>query len=286
MTRIASLYRYPVKSMGGNTLQSTALQVNGIPGDRCWVVRDEERGGIRGGKRFPALMGMQATLDAEPHDGQLSPPATIEFADGTRAQTSDADINERLSAAIGSPVTLWPLLPREQVEHYLRMPLPEGTDPDAYFREVFARTADEPLPDLSKFPAELMTYESPPGTYFDAYPLLIMSRASLASLQSAAPEQQMDVRRFRPNIVLDIDADGFPEEAWAGRTATLGTAVLKMELACPRCVMTTHGFGDLPKDPGVMRALVKHNDGNLGIYASVIEAGTIAVGDTLQLDDG
>ena len=55
---IHSLYRYPVKSMGGDTLNSTALTTKGIPGDRCWTVKDEERGGIKGGKRFPQLMDL------------------------------------------------------------------------------------------------------------------------------------------------------------------------------------------------------------------------------------
>ena len=69
---ISTIYRYPVKSMGGDTLQQTNLTTNGIPGDRCWTLKDEERGGIKGGKRFPHLMSMHATLEQEP-DEQTPP---------------------------------------------------------------------------------------------------------------------------------------------------------------------------------------------------------------------
>ena len=282
MPQLTHIYRYPVKSMGGDTLNSADLGPRGIPGDRCWTLKDEERGGIKGGKRFPALMGMHAALDRAPTDGERSPPATITLSDGRQIRSGDSDANTRLTEAVGAPVSLWPL-PEDQLDHDRRMPPPAGTDPVAALREVFARTEDEPLPDLSAFPAELMTYEAPPGTYFDAYPLLLMSHASLASMQAAAGESNFDVRRFRPNLLVDTGDSGFPEEAWAGRHVRIGSAELKIEMVCPRCVMTTHGFGDLPKDPKIMRTLVQRNDGNLGVYATVSQPGTVQVGDTLEI---
>lgn len=279
---INALYRYPVKSMGGDNLDHTALTKNGIPGDRCWTVKDEERGGIKGGKRFPQLMDMHAVLEHEPDALTLSPPVAITLPDQSHTHSTDPNVNQALSAAIGSPVSLWPLLSADQLEHYRRPPNPENFDQMAYFRALFARTDDEPLPDLSAFPEELFIYESSPGTYFDAFPLLIMTTASLNAMATATAESNFDVRRFRPNIILDTDADGFVENSWVGKRLQLGSAILQINAICPRCVMTTHGFADLPKDPRVMRHLVQQNEGNLGVYASIEQSGNIKLGDQVE----
>ena len=279
---ISALYRYPVKSMGGDNLDNTALTKNGIPGDRCWTVKDEERGGIKGGKRFPQLMDMHAVLEHEPDTLTLSPPVAITLPDQSHTHSTDPNVNQALSAAIGSPVSLWPLLSADQLEHYRRPPNPENFDQMAYFRALFARTDDEPLPDLSAFPEELFIYESSPGTYFDAFPLLIMTTASLNAMATATAESNFDVRRFRPNILLDTDADGFVENSWVGRRLQVGSAILQINAICPRCVMTTHGFADLPKDPRVMRHLVRQNEGNLGVYASIEQSGNIKLGDQVE----
>lgn len=280
---LTAIYRYPVKSMGGHTMPETLLTENGMPGDRCWTVKDEERGGIKGGKRFPELMSMYAELLAEPDETNPSPPVQITLPDGTTVQADDTSINDKLSGAVNSPVSLWPLLPKDQLDHYLRDPMPEGVDQEAALREVFARTPDEPMPDISTFPPEVFIYETPPGTYFDAFPLLIMSTSALQRM-AEVNDSNFDVRRFRPNLLVETDQPGFPENDWVGRTVRLGGATLKVEMQCPRCIMTTHGFNDLPRDPKVMRALVQANNGDLGVYASVLTPGKVSVGDKLIID--
>ena len=280
-TTLSKIYRYPIKSMGGHTLSTTQLTAQGVPGDRCWTLKDEERGGIKGGKRFPQLMSMSATLNSEPTEQNPSPPATITLPDGRTLLTTADDTAAALSEAVGAPISIWPLLPADQIEHYQRAAPDPGTDMESYLREVFARTAEEPLPDLSAFPPELMMYESPPGTYFDAYPLLIISLGALQALQDSEFSSLFDVRRFRPNLVVDTGTVGFDENQWQGKSVQIGDATLSIELPCPRCVMTTHACEELPKDPKVMRALVQLNEGNLGIYANVTTPGKISVGDPL-----
>lgn len=280
---ISNIYRYPVKSMAGETLNSVVVGANGIPGDRAWAVRDEVAGGIRGGKKFPRLMEFSSRYADTPAD-KGSSPAVITLPSGENADTGDADINQILSEALEHKVSLWPLLSADMLDHY-RRGAPEHEDMEQELRAMFAREPHEPLPDLSIFPPELVEFESPPGTYFDAFPILILSKASLASMQKARPDSVFSERRFRPNFLIDDTEPGvaFPEQQWEGQRLQIGSVVLKCEVTCPRCVMTTHGFAELPKDPSIMRSLVTENGGNLGLYASVETPGTISAGDQLTL---
>jgi hypothetical protein len=285
--RIEEIRRYPIKSMAGEALDAVTLGARGLPGDRAWAVRDEVRGGIRGAKKIPALMRLAAAYPSAPA-AQGSSPAVITLPDGSTCRTGDPDVNERLSRALDHRVSLWPLLPPEALDHY-RRGAPTHADFEQEMRAVFGRAPDEPLPDLTVFPPELFEFESPLGTYFDAFPLLLMTTRSLRTMQERHPASRFDVRRFRPNLVVDTPdtegAGGFPEAAWAGRRLRVGDAVLQVTVTCPRCVMTTHGFEDLPKDPGIMRALVKETGGQLGVYATVETAGTVRVGDGVALVD-
>ena len=272
---VTTIYRYPVKSMMGETLSDADIGGAGIPGDRGWAVRDEKRGGIRGGKKIPQLMTLAA---------QSGPAAPLITApDGDSASASSEGINEWLSDKLGHPVTLWPLLPADQLDHY-RRGAPDTEDFEQELRAVFGRLPDEPLPDLAGL-GELLEFESPPGTYFDAFPMSIMSQQSLNTMNQLEGESQFDVRRFRPNLLVDIpDTDHpFPEQAWVGKTLSVGSVTLKIDMRCPRCAMTTHGFSDLPKDAQIMRKLVANSEGNLGIYASVVQAGNVTAGDSVSV---
>lgn len=283
MTQITQLYRYPVKSFAGERLEQTELAERGIPGDRAWCLRDAT--GTVGAKKFPQLMSAQARLLEPATTDRVSPPVEITLPDGQMLLTTDTDAGTLLSAFTEQPIAIWPLVDATNLAHYRRAQA-VNTQPteesEAQLRAVFARLDDEPLPDFSLFPPDVFEFETAPGTYFDAFPLLIMSNAALELLSKSAPEQDFDVRRFRPNIMVETKASGFIENEWIGKDCQIGEAIVHIEMACPRCIMTTHPVAHLPKDPRIMRSLVKHNDGNLGVYASIVRPGRIRCGDTLE----
>ena len=268
---LVQIFRYPIKSMMGESLESAQITDNGLVGDRAWAVRDEERGGIRGGKKIPALMTLAAATAA--------PGPTIIAPDGDSACAGEDGIHEWLSGKLNHPVTLWPILPADQLDHY-RRGAPDSDDFEAELRAVFGRLPDEPLPDLAPF-MEVLEFESPPGTYFDAFPLMLMSRQSLDTMSRRNPDAKFDIRRFRPNLLIDVPGEDhpFPEQQWVGKTIQIGDVVLEIPSTCPRCSMVTHPLAELPKDPAIMRALVQQAEGNLGVYAKVRTLGKVSSGD-------
>ena len=284
--RVTQIWRHPVKSMQGERLDATRLGPLGVPGDRGWAIRDEVRGGIVGAKKIAALMQCRARYVSEPRgDEAVMPAPEIETPDGALFRADAEDANARLGASLGRSVTLHPRHPATDLAHHLRA-APDNADFEIELRATFGREKDEPLPDLSVFPPEVFQYESPLGTYFDAFPILFVTETSLRHLQELAPASRVDVRRFRPNFVLALDGDatGFPEAAWIGRSLRIGEARLRVDTPCPRCVMITHPFDDLPKDVALMRTVVRDANQCIGAYAKVETAGAVRVGDEIALE--
>jgi uncharacterized protein YcbX len=282
---VAALHRYPVKSMQGERLTQVQVDADGIRGDRAWAVRDERRATIEGARKLPELLGCTARFSQALEAAGAAPAPEIELPDGTLLRADTPEAAAQLSALTRCELTLWPRRPAEDTEHYRRAPM-DSEDIEAELRAIFARLPDEPLPDLGKLPVESLTSSTIPGTYQDCSPLFLLTRASLASLAVAQPGSAFDARRFRPNILVESVADaGYPENTWVGRQLRVGQATLRVTLECPRCLMTTLAFSDLPKDPKIMRALVKENGGNLGVYASVEVPGEVAEGDSIELLD-
>jgi uncharacterized protein YcbX len=276
---VDEIWQYPVKSMVGTTVARAVVDAAGMVGDRTWATRDEVRGGIRGAKKIGELMRCAARYLAGPGG-----PVEITLPDGATVRSDAPDIDTRLSAGIGHPVTLWPLQPAADLDHY-RRGAPDTTDMIEELRATFGREADEPLPDLTVFPPVIFEYESPPGTYLDAFPLMLMTTSALASLQAALPDSVIDVRRFRPSLVLDTgEAPGHPELGWAGRQLHIGEVVLDLVAPCPRCVMVTREVTPgIPADGSVLRHVVRDLGQNVGIYATVAVPGDIRAGAEVTL---
>jgi uncharacterized protein len=302
---VKEIRRYAVKSMAGEKLDECTVGTMGIRGDRGWAIRDETTGEITNGKNLPLLMQCAARYREAPRSGFI-PQVDMSFPDGAVVGSDASDVNARLSEMLGKPVSLWPLRPAEDAEHYrrksktarvfgklarfraFRAALPALTSfgpANEQLREGFSREPGEPIPDLSTLPPELIEFTSPRGTYFDAFPIHVLTTASLDTMARLNPAATWDVRRFRPNFLIETrpDIKGLVEAEWDGRKLRVGGVELKCELPTVRCGMTIQAQAGLEKDPSILRTIVKDADQNLGIYASVATAGEVRVGDLVEL---
>lgn len=272
--QISQLWTYPVKSMVGVSVESVELSSLGIVGDRHWAIRDLERGGIRGAKKIGELM--QFTAHRNDND------VIITFPDGTQVSSADEDVNFMLSGVLGRNVLLESLPADNNLEHFRRGPS-DSDDPLTELRGIFGREAEEPLPDFTAFPPEVAEFESPPGTHHDCWPLMVMTTSALQAMQEALPDSNVDIKRFRPSIVVETNSgEGHVEFSWKGKTASLGTAVLEFLDPCPRCIMITRKVNDeLPEDRAILRHVVRDLNQAVGVYARILTPGRVALGDAL-----
>lgn len=273
--------------MIGDQFPSLPVDGGGIVGDRGWAVRDEARGGIRGAKKIAGLMRLHARYVQEPQPGSPLPEIEVIAPDGRRVRSDHDEVHAQLTELLDHPVTLCPLQPASDLDHYRRGP-PDNDDAEAELRAIFGREPDEPLPTFAGLPLDvLVEFESPPGTYFDVFPIHLVTDRSIETLAAFAPNATFDVRRFRPNLVVAVDADvegEYPEQAWTGRTLRMGDVELDITAPCPRCVMVTREVAGLAEDREVLRAIVQQAEQNVGVYATVRQAGTFDVGAPVMLD--
>ncbi len=283
---VSQLWRYPVKSMGGEQIESTEVDHNGVAGDRGWAVREIEGDETRSARQIPKLLHFRATYTTSPSVDSRSPALEITTPENGRIESGQEDIHTQLSDAVGRAVTLTPLHPSDDLAWYARAPMPEGVDPIAVLREVFGLRDDDPLPDLSGLPQDLRGFSSPPGTYFDCYPVHIMTTSSLNTLAAAGGGDDVDVRRFRPNILIDTGAaEGLLEVDWTGKKLRVGGVVIEMMTTTVRCSVPSHAQRDFGSSGAVGRALIEQTSQHLGSYCNVLEAGQISVGDEVELLD-
>ncbi len=282
---VGQIWRFPVKSMQGDTVHAAHVSARGLRGDRAWAMRDEQRQEVQWGKRHPELMLCAARYRSEPQDDAVA-PVEVTFPDGeTLASDDDERIHARLSKLVGVKAALWPLQPASDVQFYKRYKPDEGQ----FLQEMadaFAREPGEPMPDLAQFPEVLMDHVAVPGTFFDNEEIHLLTSASLAHMRSLNPEAGWDVRRFRPNFYLDTPAlSGLAENDWIGRTLRLGEVVLEISAPTPRCGMTVRPQGDLAYDKSILRTIVREAGQNLGVGAHCRQAGTVRAGDAVYLGD-
>ena len=267
--KVGSLHRYPIKSMMGEELNATMVGPKGLVGDRLFALSDPATGKIASAKnpsKWPNLFSYQATYSGPlNHPGEI-PPVRITFPDGETILSQDANLEDVLSSNLGKPVRFMSNAP-------------------------VSGTLEEYWPDIEGLPKrdEVTDEAMPTETFFDLAMVHLLTTATLDELRKLYyPEGRAEVRRFRPNIVIATDPSitGFAEEEWIGKVLAIGDEVkFKITGPCPRCVMTTLAQGDLPKDAGILKTALRHNQAHVGIYASVLKGGKIRRGDPVRLED-
>lgn len=267
---VVSLWRYPVKSMMGEELNATEVTERGLLGDRAYAMVDSSDGKVATAKnprKWPNLFDFRATFIKPPGLSANVPPVRVTLPDGTIATSQQSDLNQILSKALNRKVTL------------------HATERG----DVGPAHAEEYWPDIEglNYRDTVTDFGLPEGTFFDCATVHLLTTATLDRLRELYPKGRFEVRRFRPNIVVE-PASGeksFVENAWIGHTLAIGANVrLSITGPCSRCVMTTLPQGDLPRDSEILRAAAQHNEVNVGVYAAVVRGGTIRRGDSVRIE--
>ncbi len=244
---VDALYRFPVKSMQGIGVASARLDHSGIEGDRSRALIDVATGKLMSAKRWSKI------LLAEADDVGITLP------DGTHRPCAAPDLDAILSDWLGREVAL------QRV--------------DASLNVSYEMTFDPPNDE-----AELFDIPTPPGSFLDLAPLHLVSRQTLEEIGRDRPELNWDVRRFRPNLVVDAqELSAFGEDEWCGRRIQIGSAVAEAMQPTVRCAMPLRAQPGLSAQPSLFKAMDDIHANHLGIYLSVVTPGEIKVGDEVQL---
>lgn len=247
--RVASLWRYPVKSMQGEARDEVLLDAHGVAGDRQYGVLDLEHATILSAKREGRLLEAAASL----RDGEL----VVTLPDGAAYR-----VGEALDAAVSD----WLARPVRIVE-----------------AKSFGAATYESPEDFEDDESPIETWEGPSGSFVDDSPLHFVTTRDLEQLASERPELQWDPRRFRPNALLEPTIDD-PSPLAIGSRVELGNCEVEVHKGCLRCVMTTRAQpGALDRELAVLRHVARVHDGVVGVRALVLRPGPLRVGDLVKV---
>ena len=240
---ISQIWRYPVKSLGGEQLDEVEVTDRGIVGDRGWGIRQLDTGNVLTARRRPELLFASAAVIGGELVITLPDGVTIDAGTGADPATVDA----ALSAWLNEPVSL----------------VAAGDEAGTYETPIDAEAEDA---------APWVSWSGPTGSFHD-------STKSRLSLVSQANLRDWDIRRFRTNLVLD----GTGEDDLIGSSIRLGEqAELVINKAIDRCVMVTRPQPGLERDLDVLRTISRERESCLSIGGNVLTGGTIRIGDSVQ----
>ena len=231
--QVEALFRYPVKSMGGERLELATLGWHGLEGDRrLGLRRTEDRGGFPWltASKLPELL-LFAPLPGE--NGGL--PTHVRTPGGQTLPILGEELAAEVGRRHGAPVQMM------QWKHGI----------------------------------------------FDEGSVSVIATGTVEEIARLAG-QEPDVRRFRPNVVVRLPQPGpFQEDAWVGGVLTFGEGpdapAVTVTLRDERCVMVNLDPDSAASAPEMMKAVVRANQNNAGVYATVTRTGRLEVGQRVFL---
>jgi len=263
---VTALHRFPVKSLGGQSVQRAPIHRLGVEGDRRWMVVND-RGRCVTRRELPDMARIEALPSPHgiilrhaeageiqvpiPPSGSARTPVRI-WRDEVPAHLADPKAGDYLSTLLGKPLRLV----------YL---------PDASHRQIdpaFAAIGDA-------------------VSFADGFPILVTSMESLAAL-NARLASPIAMLRFRPNIVLSGLTGPWGEDRW--RRIRIGAVTLRIVKPCDRCVVTTQDpatgeIVDGTEPLASLRAMGRRIGTGIMFGQNAIPEGEgeIAVGDTVEI---
>lgn len=231
--------------MAGDEHGELEIGATGVAGDRAYGVLDHHSGTVLSAKREGRLLEARAAL--------VEDVLVVTLPSGERFERGPK-LDEALSQWLGRSLSV-------------------------VVAAAFGRATFECPEDFERDDSEVVSWQGVAGSFVDESPLHILSVADLARLGEERPDLTWDVRRFRPNIVVD-DAHGVLE---AGRRLRVGAAEVEVTGGCTRCVMTTRSQpGGLGRELDVLRHVARHHDNVVGWRARITTPGRVGVGDQLS----
>ncbi|MGV0851862.1 MOSC domain-containing protein [Mycolicibacterium phlei] len=261
--RVAELRRYPVKSMLGERCDTLQVGPVGVEGDRRYALVDDETGHIATAKhprRWSALLQCAAAT----HDDGVA----VTLPDGREIPVTESA--GALSEMLGRSVSL--------ADERTAGVLLERSDPLDVLERGIDAASDPVLLELGQ--------GAPGGAFVDHSPVHVITTATLDAIGVGLG----GALRYRPNVIIDTEQHAFVENDWVGAEFSVGSVVLRGTLPTPRCAVPTLRHGDTDRSPAAVRHLLEHNRvGVLGVplpcagmYAEVVSAGTVSVGDEVR----
>ena len=275
--------------MRGEQIEEATLSKRGIAGDRAYALIDSDTGKVVSAKSVKLFPGMFdcSVETVEPAVSSPLPLVRIVLADGATVMSNSPDVDRVLSDHFQRNVTLAHTAPDNfTIDMY--HPDIEDFDPKGRRDVVLDQKLGSALFDQLGLPSPVEA-----GLFFDCFPISVLTASSLHRLNELQPQSRFDERRFRMNVIVDANEDGFVENDWVGHQLSIGDTVkLRIAIPDPRCVMTTLAQDDLPKDTNILKGLAQHNRIQVadigkypcvGVYAVVEAPGIIRKGDRVTL---